>query len=385
MRVAIIGGKLQGIEAAYLARKAGWETLLIDRNPDAPASGLTDRCVQLDVTLEKDLDRVLKNVNLAIATLEAPSALHSLQSWFRQNNSGTPLIFDFKAHRISASKRRSQELFDETGVPTPLPWPQCGFPILAKPDSGSGSKGVTLLHDFHALQNHLNTTDGEWVLQEFIRGPTYSIEIVGFDNRYVPLQITDLEMDSGYDCKRVSAPTELNAFQQAHFRAMALKLAERLQLKGLMDVEVILHDGELKVLEIDARLPSQTPTAVYWSSEINLIQLLGEMALKSRLPAVVSNNRPRGVIYEHIRVSRSLLEVQGEHIMSGVDPLHIENDFWGADEAITNYAPGRNNWVGTLIFVADNRMAAWEKRHAGITEIRRHFKLDQYRDPSPKD
>ena len=38
MKVAIVGGKLQGTEAVYLAKLAGFESILIDRNPEVPAS-----------------------------------------------------------------------------------------------------------------------------------------------------------------------------------------------------------------------------------------------------------------------------------------------------------------------------------------------------------
>ena len=40
MKVAIIGGKLQGLEAAYLAGKADWDVTIIDRVPGVPAAGL---------------------------------------------------------------------------------------------------------------------------------------------------------------------------------------------------------------------------------------------------------------------------------------------------------------------------------------------------------
>jgi len=43
MRVAIIGGRLQGLEAVYLAKKAGWQTLLVDKEAAVPAAGLCDR------------------------------------------------------------------------------------------------------------------------------------------------------------------------------------------------------------------------------------------------------------------------------------------------------------------------------------------------------
>lgn len=35
--MGIVGGKLQGMEAVYLARRAGIRTLVIDRREDAPA------------------------------------------------------------------------------------------------------------------------------------------------------------------------------------------------------------------------------------------------------------------------------------------------------------------------------------------------------------
>ena len=50
MRVAIAGGGLQGVELCWLAKKAGWETLLVDRRPAPPALHLADGFVQADVT-----------------------------------------------------------------------------------------------------------------------------------------------------------------------------------------------------------------------------------------------------------------------------------------------------------------------------------------------
>ena len=70
MRVAIVGGKLQGVEATYLAHKAGWETIVIDKDRDVPASGLSDQFAQLDVTEERELTHILKRVDLLIPALE---------------------------------------------------------------------------------------------------------------------------------------------------------------------------------------------------------------------------------------------------------------------------------------------------------------------------
>ena len=53
MRLLIVGGKLQGTEAAYLAAKAGWETVLVDRREAVPAAGLADVHVIADVTADE--------------------------------------------------------------------------------------------------------------------------------------------------------------------------------------------------------------------------------------------------------------------------------------------------------------------------------------------
>ena len=109
MRAAVIGGSLQGVEAVYLARKAGWEVLLIDKKPLVPASGLCDTFVQLDITQNKQLDFVFRDIDLIIPATENAHALKSLVQWSR--SSDIPFAFDADSYEISSSKRESDQLF----------------------------------------------------------------------------------------------------------------------------------------------------------------------------------------------------------------------------------------------------------------------------------
>ena len=382
MLVAIVGGKLQGVEAAYLSRKAGWDVILIDKNPNAPASDLCHRFLQLDVMHEKDLGSKLKGVDLVIPALEAEAVLTHLAQWTQRE--GIAFAFDLNAYRLSSSKMKSDRFFAQADVPAPGSWPGCRFPVVVKPDGGSGSRGVKLFYEPRGLRQYLDQSAEKSVAQEFVAGPSYSIEVIGLPGKYTPLQVTDLEMDKTYDCKRVLAPTTLSPQLVSDFKRISVKLAEALKLKGLMDVEVVIDDT-LKVLEIDARLPSQTPMAVYWSSGVNMVQALGALFLKGSPAEKNQGGIPRGVVLEHIRVTPNLLEVCGEHIMSVTDPLRIKTNFWGADEAITNYAPGRKTWVATLIVCERDRQTAWAKRQKVIAAIRKQFQLDAYRDPAPEE
>ena len=389
MRAAVIGGSLQGVEAVYLAQKAGWEVLLIDKKPLVPASGLCDTFIQLDVTQVEQLETVIKDVDIVIPATENAPALKSLVQWSRF--SGIPLAFDVGSYGISSSKRESDRLFASIGVPAPLPWPGCGFPLIVKPVSGSGSEGVRLFQEQKQLEEFfstLSTDDRDWVLQEYLVGPSYSLEIIGNSNHYTTLQVTDLEMDEGYDCKRVLAPTRLSAEQALQLEKISVKIAQALPLKGLMDVEVILHNGQMKVLEIDARLPSQTPTAVYWSRGINMLELMAQFfsvtSVAKNLKNKNSQTTDRGVVYEHIKVTSEAIEVCGEHIMAQAGPLRLHTDFFGAEEAITDYAPGKSPWTATLINTGATLSKAWEKRQQIIENIREHFKIKIFKDPPKK-
>jgi len=382
MLIAIIGGKLQGAEAAYLARKAGWDVMLIDRQTDAPATGLCNRHIPFNVVSAKETSQILAEADLILPALENRDALNTLIKC--ADITGIPLAFDADAYAVTASKIRSDRLFTRLKLAAPAIWPECGFPVIVKPDGASGSRGVRVIRSKKALLPYTNNVT-KYVIQEFLPGNSYSMEVFGFPGHYHVGQVTGLETDAGFDCKRVLAPAGLNRKLTLEFERMSVIIAESLHLKGLADVEVILDGEKLKLLEIDARLPSQTPTAVYQSVGINLVKILGELFINPGIEtAPILPEKPRAVIYEHIRVSGERIEVAGEHIMSGSGPLSVHSDFFGADEAVTNYKPGCDCWVATLIFTEKNMRDAYAKKAETIDAIMKHCGCDKYTDTVPE-
>ena len=386
MVVAIAGGALQGLEMTYLAKKAGFETLLLDRRSDAPATGICDRFVAIDLTDHEALTGALGSVELVLPATENAHALGSLVEWCDENR--MPLAFDPGAYAISSSKSASDVLFRNLGIPAPAPWPDCTFPVLAKPDGESGSNGVEVFPDLQALEARFEAIPPSGrVLQEYVTGPSYSIEVMGRPGDYTPLQTTQLEMARDYDCKRVLAPSPLPSDLTGVFEEMAVTLAEAVGLRGIMDVEAILHEGQLKVVEIDARFPSQTPIAVYHSTGINMVEDLAIVfsARHESKPDSVPPRPMRGSVLEHIRVRDGHLAVCGEQIMTEAGPLHLEAGFFGADEALTSHAPGSDDWVATLMVQGSDLEDARERRDRVIGEIQDRFGLKDYSDEYPEE
>jgi pyrrolysine biosynthesis protein PylC len=381
MRVAIVGGKLQGVEATYLAKKAGWEVVLVDKNAWVPAVELCDQFYSFDVTQVVEWIAFLKGIDLIIPSLENQEVLDSLTR--SAHYAGIPLLFDGDTYAISSSKLRSNQMFSRTGIPAPIPWPECGFPIIVKPSGASGSEGVYKVKSAGEFQQLFEKGLTDWVIEEYLEGPSYSLEVIGFSGVYKVLQITELQMDEAYDCKRVVGLADLPEKLKREFEEIGMNLARTLKLNGIMDIETILHDGQLKVLEIDARLPSQTPITVFHTTGLNMLEILGEAFVQGKPWQDFEVREKQSVIYEQIHVKNDSLEVAGEHILKDAGPLHLYENFFGADEVLTNYIPGKTDWVATLIVIGVNNQAAWDKRCRVIREIMDVWGIRNYYDRSP--
>jgi hypothetical protein len=59
------------------------------------------------------------------------------------------------------------------------------------------------------------------IVQQFLDGDSFSIEVLGQPGSYQALQVTDLGMAKDYDCKKVTAPTRLSQQQVKKFKEMA--------------------------------------------------------------------------------------------------------------------------------------------------------------------
>jgi len=398
VKLLVVGGKLQGTEAVYLAAKAGWETVLVDRGETPPAAGLADRHVVADIVADDTLAKTL--VTACDAVLPACENMRTLE-WLAERvpTWGVPLLFDLDAYRVSASKLASQRLFEALDVPRPLPWPSCGFPAVVKPDSASGSEGVSVVADDAELASalaRLAAGGHRPLVEEYVAGPSLSLEVLAWDGHAAPLQVTGLEFDAVYDCKRVVAPVgEAEAGGPAAagpggscawdravapgtlaaFDAAVLRLAAGLGLNGLMDIEVMVRGAEPKVLEIDARLPSQTPTAVYWSSGLNIVELLYATVRRGAPPQGVRTAR-RACVYQHVHAHDGLLEVAGEHVMGSAAPLQLVEGFFGVDEALTDYRSGARSWAATLIATGVSADEARARADGAVRELARCERLD---------
>lgn len=363
--ILVAGGRLQGTEIIYLAKKAGYYVTLIDKSPDAPASGLADRLITADLFAENQVLEAIQEADCVFPAIEDLNALRQLGKYCAKT--GTRYIFDEQAYRISSSKQRTNRLLNEIGVSIPENFPQCGYPVICKPDASSGSRGVVKVQNENELRK-LILEDKNTVIQQYLEGPVYSLEVLGDGkNAMFPL-ITEVVIDRKYDCKRIIAPAEIGRQTAQEFTDIAKKINTHLKINGIFDIEAILHEGKLYVLEIDARFPSQTPISIFHSAGINFVRTLAEDLPDAAVVSAEMKER-RVCIYQQIAVDGSRLEVLGEHIMAGAGILQIVSGFCGSDEMITDYIPGKHSWRAIVILTGKNMREIEDKWKECLREI----------------
>lgn len=362
MRLAIVGGALQGMEAVYLSKIAGFDTVVIDKRHDAPALALANEKHVLDPI--KDIDKAMKiflDCDAVLPACEELDLLEILNSNLK--NTKTPFLFDMSSYKISCSKERSNILMEEAGVPTPKNWPECGFPAIVKPSSQSGSIGVTAVRNeserLTGLKKVAELNDVP-IIQEFVSGKSVSIEAIGNGKKARSYVTTEVILDSKYDCKMVRCnPNILSLEKDTLLKDICKKTAEAMHLNALMDMEAIDTSNGLRVLEIDARIPSQTPAAIEAATGINLLNELVDCAIDKK-STVISTGEAS--VYEHYVFKDGILSTCGEKEFGLVQNPRIESGLFSSGKMITDYEPGKREWRATIITKGRDENEADRKR-----------------------
>ena len=373
------------MEAVFLAHKAGYETVVIDRRAEAPALSICDEPHVLNPLEDADgAMAIFRTCDAVLPACEEHDLLQALDGML--GSEGIHFLFDLRAYDISQSKIDSNEVMREAGVPLPGKWPECGYPVIVKPSSLSGSQGVSVAHDDRELAEGIRRVESmgqEVVVQEFVHGRSLSMEVIGDGERARSFVTTEVVLDGGYDCKEVRCfPDMLSPEDEAGLRGCSERTAERLGLRALMDVEAIQTPKGLRYLEIDARIPSQTPAAILTATGINLLQCLVESRLGEwGCPA----GSGRSGIYWHLRFRDGVLETTGEKEFSHVSNPRMESGLFGSDDSISDYSPGAAEWHGAFMVSGDTPEEAEDRRLSVIQAIMEACGTDTLRDASPKE
>ncbi|MBN2110542.1 MAG: 3-methylornithine--L-lysine ligase PylC [Methanosarcinaceae archaeon] len=361
--ICIIGGKLQGFEVTYLAHKAGMKVVLVDRREKPLIRRVVDCFHCFDVLKEAErLIELSEDVDAIIPVNENLETIEYLRSI--KNRLACKILFDFDAYHTSMDKKRSKEYFKSINIPTPADKPATP-PYFVKPPCESSSIGTSIIYDDEGLVG----LDPSMLIEEYVEGDVISLEVIGDGSNFAVMKETKIHIDDTYDCCMVTPIAN-----HPEFRRITYELARNLNLRGVMDVEAIDSPNGLKVLEIDARFPSQTPTAVYHSTGINLVEMLMQ-AFSGNVQEMDAVPETNYCIYEHLLLENDMLKPVGEHVLSLGDEyvqFHASEDI----EIFESRGENRKS-VFTLISRGTDREETEAIRQNGMKMIIDRFRSEK--------
>ncbi len=215
--IMILGAGTMQIPAIRAAKELSLYTLVADGSPSAPARGMADEFVQIDL---KDRQGLLScaqefaqkhnlvgvftagtdfSANVAYIAEHLNLSGHSYQAALNASNKALMRACLAK-HDIPGPKFLDIYTADElqTQMETIASWSNCShFPaVVVKPVDNMGSRGVSMVHDAQALQEAVSQALGysatsHVIIEEYMDGQELSIDALVYDNQIIICGIAD--------------------------------------------------------------------------------------------------------------------------------------------------------------------------------------------------
>jgi carbamoyl-phosphate synthase large subunit len=182
-----------------------------------------------------------------------------------------------KLVEAAGDKLQTAEFLSSRGIATPATCSadspiDIGFPLVAKPRRGHGSRGVAVLHDREALQSFLETRPQNYCLQRYVEGPEIT---VGFLYDSVGVMRDAIAMERTLEGGRTVSAKVLGDLAMGQFIE---DFGSRIPGVGAINAQLRWHEHEgPMVFEINARLSGSTEmrVAVGFNDPLRLVQHFG--------------------------------------------------------------------------------------------------------------
>jgi len=274
-KILIIGAGIVQVAVIKKAKEMGYYTITIDNNKNAPGIKLADKAIIADIT---DSNLVLKfaleeNINAVIH----PCSEIAMHSMGRVNQEMNLYGVDLNTSIAATNKVKMRQAFNKFKLSSPYSKEvfsvedsikvakEISGDFIFKPSRNSASRGITLLKSnssksdisiaFNRAVN--NSFDNSAIIEQYIDGPEFSVEIVIWNNQPVVITVTD-KLTSG-DPYFVelghSQPSQYPESELLKIKSLAIDGCKALGIDWCVaHVEIKLQNNIPFLIEIGARL-----------------------------------------------------------------------------------------------------------------------------------
>jgi biotin carboxylase len=269
-KLAVIGASYLQLPLVKKAKEMGVHTLCFAWQEGSVCKDLSDEFYPISVVEKEQIlgicqDQQIDGVCTIASDVAAPTVAYIAEKMGLVGNSyGTAVVANNKFLMRTA--------FSQAGIPCPKYQKitsldeidkDYAFPLIVKPIDRSGSLGITKVERSEDLipsvENALHCSfKHEAIVEEFIEGREISVELISYQGKHYPLQITDKVTTGAPHFVELEhhQPAELSDNQYKEIYALTERALDALGVtNGASHSEYkITADGRVYVIEIGARM-----------------------------------------------------------------------------------------------------------------------------------
>jgi carbamoyl-phosphate synthase large subunit len=222
---------------------------------------------------------------------------------------------------------------------------ELGFPVLVRPSYVLGGRGMEIVYNEGQLASYVETappiTPGAPLLvDKYLRGLEVEVDAV-YDGTDILIpgifeHIERAGIHSG-DSISVYPPQTIDAAMQARIVEVTRSIAHELQTRGLINIQFVIHRGELYIIEANPRA-SRTVPIISKATGINLVAAATRVALGETLASLpYGTGLLRDAPFVVVKVPvfsfakmRGVETILGPEMKSTGEVLGIDDTFGGA-------------------------------------------------------
>lgn len=271
-KLLIIGASILQLPAIKRAKELGYYVGVIDYDPKAIGIPYADEYFNVStIDIEGVTKTALEFRPDGIMTLATDMPMRSIAA--ATEALGLPGI-SFDTAIKSTDKAEMIRAFEANGVEHPwyyvLTSPKeledviekITFPCVTKPTDNSGSRGVMLVHDREELREAVayssqNGRGGSVIVEEYLKGPEVSVEIVTINGQPHVLNVTDKLTTGAPHFVEMghNQPSMLKSEDLEKIRDLASRAVKAVGIaNGPAHVEIILTANGPRMVELGARM-----------------------------------------------------------------------------------------------------------------------------------
>jgi len=271
-KILIIGASILQLPAIIKAKELGYYVGVVDYNPNAVGIAYADKYFNVSTIDEDGIVNVAKEfVPDGIMTLATDMPMRAVAKVC--DVCGLPGITYGTALKAT-DKGEMIKAFEENAVEHPWYYiiksfgdlsdviDSVSYPCIMKPTDNAGSRGVVLCQNRAELEenyeySHTESRGGNVIIEEYLKGPEFSVEVMVIDGKPNVLQITDKLTTGAPHFVEMghSQPTIQSEEMKKKIIDLACRACRAVGINvGPAHVEMILTNEGPKMVELGARM-----------------------------------------------------------------------------------------------------------------------------------